>query len=451
MKNISFLQLAVFFVFITAIIIAFLIFAGALPGLRDTRFKDLNSPIEFWGTLPRQVILPLIEEFNDKEEKNVAITYTQFSEEEYLPKVVGALAAGTGPDIWILPQQNFIENLPKALQLGPKSYPERDFRETFFDGADILLWPPGRVAAIPFVSDQLVLFWNRELFRSAGVADAPKNWAGFLAASETLTQKNSSGTITQAGAALGLFENITHAKDILSLFFLQVKNPITFLATHGSQDNLQVDLKSAINDSSFDTLPAVAESIRFFNQFADPRKQSYSWTRNMPEAQDAFAQGRLAMYIGYGSEIEKIRNKNPHLDFDIAEIPQISTGSAHVTYGKLQTLVLSRQAESLRQSAGLLFINFLARPENQSSIAERFMLAPTSRAALLAGNDNPLLATIYRSAVKNTFWLDPDPEGTYTIIRDMAEQAKLEIKSIEDIINEAHLKMQRLLEAIVLP
>lgn len=451
MKDISFLQLGIFFVFIAAIIIAFLIFAGALPGLRDTRFRDLTSPIAFWGTLPRQVVIPLIEEFNDTEKANIKIEYTQFSEEEYLQKTIGALAAGTGPDIWMLPQQNFIENITKVLLIGPKSYPERDFRQNFFDGTEIMIWPPGRIAGIPFVSDQLVLFWNRELFRSAGIADAPKNWAGFLSSAQTLTIKGPTGTITQSGAALGLFENIKHAKDILSLFFLQVKNPLTFLVTHGSEENLRVNLQSAINDSSFDTLPAIAESIRFFNQFADPRKQSYSWPRNMPEAQDAFAQGKLAMYIGYGSEIEEIKNKNPHLDFDIAQVPQISTESGHVTYGKLDTLVISRQTEALRQTAGLIFINFLARPDIQGEIAERFMVAPASRQALALGHENPLLSILYGSAVKNKFWLDPNQAGTYAIMKDMAEQARLEVKSIESIINEAQLKLQRLLETIVLP
>lgn len=451
MKDLSFLQLGIFFVFIASIIIAFLIFAGALPGLRDARFRDLTSPIAFWGTLPRQVVIPLIEEFNDKEETNIKIEYTQFSEEEYLQKTISALAAGTGPDIWILPQEHFIENITKVLLLGPKSYPERDFRQNFFDGTEIMIWPPGRIAGIPFTSDQLVLFWNRELFRSAGVADAPKNWAGFLSAAQILTIKGPTGSITQSGAALGLFENINHARDIISLFFLQVKNPITFLVTHGSDETIQTDLRSAINESSFGTLPAIAESIRFFNQFADPRKQSYSWPRNMPEAQDAFAQGKLAMYIGYGSEIEEIKNKNPHLDFDIAQVPQISSESAQITYGKLDTLVISRQSEALRQTAGLIFINFLARPDIQSAIAERFMLAPASRQALAAGNKNPLLAILYTSAVKNKFWLDPKPSGTYTIIREMTEQAKLEVKSIEAVINEAHLKLQRLLETIVLP
>ncbi|MDP2676687.1 MAG: extracellular solute-binding protein [bacterium] len=451
MRNLSLLQIVVFFIFISAIIVAFLIFAGALPGLRDNRFKNLTSPIEFWGVLPQQVIIPLIAEFNDKEEKNVPIHYTQFGEEEYLSRVVSALAAGKGPDIWMLPQEHFIENITKVVIIGPKSYPERTFRENFSDGSEILLWPPGRVAAIPFLSDQLVLFWNRDLFRSAGIADAPKNWAGFLTASQTLTKKNATGQITQAGSALGLFENNTHAKDIFSLFLLQIKNPITFLVSHGPQEDLRTNLRSAINESSFSTLPAIAESIRFFNQFADSRKQSYSWTRNMPDAQDAFTQGLLAMYIGYASEIAEIRNKNPHLDFDIAETPQISTESNHVTYAKLNTLVISRQSESLRQTASLILINFLTRSDIQSSIAERFFLAPTSRTALLKSHESSFLATIYTSAIKNKFWRDPDPAKTLVLLREMADQAKLETKSIESIINEAHLKMQLLLETVILP
>lgn len=451
MKNISFLHLFILFVFISATIIAFLIFAGALPGLRDTRFKNLESPIAFWGTLPRQVITPLIEEFNDTVEKNINIEYRQFNKTTYLSEVVSALAAGTGPDVWMLPQQNFMENISKILLIGPQSYPERDFRKNFFDGGEILVWPPGRIAAIPFFSDQLVLYRNRELFRSAGIAEAPRNWAGFLASARTLTQKDANGSIIQAGSAMGLFNNINHAKDILSLLILQIKNPVTFLVTHGSGENLQVILRSALHDPSFATLPQIASSIRFFNQFAEPQKDSYSWPRNFPEAQDAFAQGKLAMYIGYGSEIEDIRKKNPHLDFDISEIPQLTLEGAHSTYGKFETLALSRQSEPIHQTAGLLFMNFLSRPDIQRTIADRFFVAPASREALTAGNENPFLTVIYNSAIKNVFWRDPDPEGTYTILRDMTEQARTQQKSIEDVINEAHLKLSRLLENVTLP
>ena len=158
MKNISALHFIIIFVFIAASVIAFLIFSGALPGLRDNSFRNLDSSILFWGTLPKQVVRPIIDDFQDEQDNNIPVEYTQFDEDAYLKTVVNSLAEGRGPDVWILPQQKFIEQSTKILLLGPKSFPERLFREQFFDGANIFLWPPGRVAAVPLYADQLVLF-----------------------------------------------------------------------------------------------------------------------------------------------------------------------------------------------------------------------------------------------------------------------------------------------------
>ncbi|MBI4114404.1 MAG: extracellular solute-binding protein, partial [Candidatus Niyogibacteria bacterium] len=258
-------------------------------------------------------------------------------------------------------------------------------------------------------------------------------------------------TIIQAGAALGNFANNNNAIDVVTLFMLQSKNPITYISTTGSSENLRANLRSALGDSAYDdTFTTISSSIRFFDQFADPRKTSYSWPRSMGEAQDAFAQGKLSMYLGYGSEIPDIQKRNPHLDFGVAETPQLSNQELK-TYGKLYGLVLSGQSEPLMQSAGLLFINFLTGQEPQTVIAKTFWVAPTLRALLATPPEDAALATIYASAVKNQFWYDPQTEESGKILRTMTEDAAFEQKSMESVVNEAHLKFQRLLQTISLP
>ena len=43
----------------------------------------------------------------------------------------------------------------------------------------------------------------------------------------------------------------------------------------------------------------------------------------MSGADTMFAKGALAMYFGYAGEWAGIKARNPHLNFDIAEVPQI--------------------------------------------------------------------------------------------------------------------------------
>ena len=47
------------------------------------------------------------------------------------------------------------------------------------------------------------------------------NWNDFMNDSKTLTVKDVNGKIKTAGAALGTFDNVNHAPDILSLLFVQ--------------------------------------------------------------------------------------------------------------------------------------------------------------------------------------------------------------------------------------
>ena len=62
----------------------------------------------------------------------------------------------------------------------------------------------------------------------------------------------------------------------------------------------------------------VGESVlRFYTQFADPAKETYSWNKTFQNDKNAFISGKLAFYFGYASEYKDIQQKNPNLRFDI--------------------------------------------------------------------------------------------------------------------------------------
>lgn len=450
MRDVSILQLVVMGIFIVATIVVFLIFAGVLPGLQGIRFRASNTEIEFWGiTIPggKPFIQNVITGFTNKN-KNVRVVYRYLPRENYIQTVVNAIAAGRGPDIWEIPLEEIMMQLEKIQLIQAKSYPERTFRENFFDGAEVLLLPPDRTIGFPFLNDQLVLYWNRELFRSEAIAAPPKNWVEFVNFNERLTKKDDAGTIIQSGSALGNFKNIAHAKDILALLLLQANNPIVKIRTKTVGKTTAAYLESSIAGNIQEAIPATAATFRFFNQFADPRKTSYAWPPTMPEAQEAFIQGRLAMYFGYGSEMKTIKNKNPHLDFDIAPVPQISATSPQITYGRLTALVISKQSTPDQQLASWLFANHLIQPQIQKEIATQTLTAPVLRALLSKGSTDLIESVLYTSAIRNRFWHDPNPKATREIFNDMVKLTASEQRSINEAITQGNNKMQRLTEQI---
>ena len=59
-----------------------------------------------------------------------------------------------------------------------------------------------------------------------------------------------------------------------------------------------------------------------------------------------FAAGDLAFYFGFASEISKIRDKNPNLNFDVTFFPQPKGASVAVTFGRMQGLAVLKSSQN---------------------------------------------------------------------------------------------------------
>ena len=127
----------------------------------------------------------------------------------YTQKLVIQAAAGTLPDI-ILTSDG--QNLPFAhfgIALNMQPYVDKDPSYNISD-----IYPNflnlGRVPGnpglymIPFSADAVVTFYNKDMFKAAGVPFPQANWtyAQFLAAAQKLTKTDTSGKATQWGLDL---------------------------------------------------------------------------------------------------------------------------------------------------------------------------------------------------------------------------------------------------------
>jgi len=438
-------------VFVAVALISTLIFAGILPGFKGGgKGKGKVENLAMWGVFDEAKMRLLVSDINDKNRETFIIKYKQKQKDSYESDLVNALAAGKGPDMWVISQDAILKSKDKVFLIPFGTFSERGFNDAFTDASSVYLTSladagmnsreirdAGRgIVGIPMAIDPIVLYWNKDLFSSAGVAKPPESWEEFLVSVRALTKRDNAGNITQSGVALGEFNNIKNAKDILSMMVLQLGNkiidPISMKVVFGKKENAEI-------------INPVENAVLFFNEFSNPQKTSYSWNRVLPNSKDMFASGSLAMYFGYASEFEGIKKKNPHLKFDIAVVPQSKKGDIKATFGKIYSIVISRT--SLKIAAAFPAISQLTmQGDFTKGFSESFLLAPPTRNLLSAGSDNPALSIIYQSAIMARTWLEPDPEEINKIFKNMVESTATGKLRISEAVRKAKKEIEQLIK-----
>lgn len=404
------LQVIIIVFAVVVALVAVLVFSGVLPGLRPFGAQR-TSALTMWGTLPEEALSESISNFNQTF-RNIDFSYLEKKPESFEAELVNALAAGEGPELVVLGSDLILKHRDKILTLGPEILTQRTFRDTFLNLGELLVRPEG-ILGLPLVADPLVLYFNRDLFQSAGIAAPPKTWDEFLTSSQTLTKLDGAGNILVSGAALGLAENVSHFKEILSLLALQTGSP-------RPEEN----------------------ALRFFAEFSNSQKASYSWAPSRPSSREAFANGSLAMYFGLASEFPELREANPHLNFDLAPVPQVRGADLNLTYGKFVWMGISKSAPD--PLGAWRVMQFLVSAPELEKISKNILLAPSRRELLSGRPPDPVLETVFREAVKARSWLDPEPARTTEIFQDMVKSVYSGRKTTAEAVRDAQTQLQKL-------
>jgi ABC-type glycerol-3-phosphate transport system substrate-binding protein len=207
--------------------------------------------------------------------------------------------------------------------------------------------------------------------------------------------------------ALGEYRNITNAKDIISALFLQTGNKIMGQIVGGFGSTLRPASLSSIG------------AINFYTDFANPVKPDYSWNRALPNSLDMFVAGDLAFYFGFASEIGKIRDRNPNLNFDVTYFPQPKGAAVATTFGKMQGLAILRN--SANSADALTDINTLTSSYVLGLLGQATGLPPVRLDMLTSAPENQYQAVFYNSAIRAQGWLDPNPSSSGPIFQSMIE------------------------------
>lgn len=396
-------QAVLIVVFASLALIAVFIFATFSGG----GGRDAGS-IEVWGSLSQELMEDVLDAARGADQGVSDLTYKAYPEDELVPALVQAIAAGRGPDLVLFPAEFLVSEGDKLIPISFRSLPRRTFQDTFIEAGEVLVTDAG-VLGIPFYIDPMVLFWNRTLFSEAGIARAPRTFSDMQTIAPRLTAVTSAGTLTEGAVALGEWENVRYAKDIFVGFMRGLGAPLVSRVGENVEVALDVRLETGV-------VPAES-SLRFIAAFADPVSPVYSWNRSQPESRTAFTAGTLAMYMGRASDTFAIRAANPNLNFDVAPYPRV--GEVPETPTSLIALSIPRGAQN---SAGALRLaGVLSGSVVQESLAQATGLPSVRRDALTSNPENPF-ETTFRDAALNAFvFLDPAPQESDAILKTMLE------------------------------
>lgn len=315
-------------------VLVFAVIAGFLfwkfgPSFNKKPEEKIPVVIDVWGLWEDESLMkPAIDEYK-KIKPEVTVNYHFQSSQNYRTRTQTKIAAGEGPDIYMINnawtpmflKSGSIAPAPKEV-FTPQEYVQIFYpvvRDDFtnylalkasIDSASNIadknkalqneFNAQGKIYAIPRGIDGLALYYNVDILNAAGIA-VPGTWNEFRDAAFKLTVADQSNIIKTAGAAMGLTGNIDHWPDILGLLFFQQP---------GAKINAPGDANGA-------------DVLRFYTDFAKVSDKRV-WDNTFEPSTQAFSGGKVAFYFAPSWRAHELRQINPQLNFRIAPVPQLA-------------------------------------------------------------------------------------------------------------------------------
>lgn len=361
-----------------ALVFALFVFSGfGCKGLsKEEQVATKPVTLEFWTVYDDvDELQKLIQKYRATR-PYVTVNIKQLGYDELYPRLVEALAEDKGPDIIsvqarnlekfrsklapmppsvqdtiVTQKKNIANQVETVITLSTQDLPsvnqvERSFVQTVSQDAVA----DGRIYGLPMSLDTMAIYYNQDLLDRGGVAELPKTWEEFQEAVRSISKFNAeTGKIIQSGAALGTYENVDSAEDILYVLFKQSGVDFT------SYDGRAVFNSRPGNIRVAETTPSMTV-MNFYTDFANPDRDTYTWNESLENSLEAFINGKTAFFFGYSFHNSIIKSRAPQLNYSIMPMLQLNPEKpANVANYWLQSVV----AKSKNQNDAWNLVRYL--------------------------------------------------------------------------------------------
>ena len=312
----------------TAVVLMAFSFTSAVGEQVSLRFSDWHLTEDVWN----KSLTEAMEIFHQRY-PNIKVVMEPISYGEKETKYTVESAAGRAPDVFHVHAFSLPMFFSKDFAKDLTPFIEKEgagFLDAWYPLPLDLMTYNGKIHAMPGDYMTMVLFYNTEMFKAAGLdpAKPPKTWDEFLAYAQKLTRDtNGDGKIDQWG-----FGTVGAKSPGFSLRF----GP--FLWSYGA-DYLTPDMKQ----SALDT-PEAKEAFAFFVELFTKHKvvPPGLTAMNPQEVRTQLAQKKVAMIMGSGWTPPIVNKINPDLKaFEVLSCAPAPVKSKPLTAIWLSSWVMS--------------------------------------------------------------------------------------------------------------
>jgi sn-glycerol 3-phosphate transport system substrate-binding protein len=314
-------------------------------------------PVDLGGGLAN-VMQALVDQFNaGHSDVHVTASYTGNYDLTF-QKIQAAALAGTLPDVavivndhtQVLAPAGALENLDAfARKAGGNGYLAR-----FFPGLLLNSYSGGKLYSLPFQRSVPVLYYNKDAFAKAGIAEPPATWTEFVADAQKLTVRNGND-VTRWGAE----------------FPLEAYNWIYYaLVYQAGGEVISRDLKHLYLDR-----PQANAAMQYWWDLVNKYKVMPPFTP-WPQGPQDFAGEKTAMIV-YSSGAQAFFRQSVKFNWSLVRMPQGKRSGVAVGGGNIAMF----KKPAAQEEAAWKFLSWMIEPAQQAHWSARSGYIAVDRSA----------------------------------------------------------------------
>jgi multiple sugar transport system substrate-binding protein len=360
----------------------------------------------------------------EKAHPNIKVEQNYIAYADYQSKINTMIASGTTPDVLYLPE--FLIN-----DWGEKGVTADIF--PFFQGARIdpktffvdtaLYVTGGRLWGVNVTSTTTVLYYNKEMFRAAGItpppdsAASPWSWEQYVAAAKKLTKDSNGRTPDEAGFN---YNNLLQYGTVMPTSWIYVL-PLLYAGgtsvANAAGTALEITSPTAIrvvqNIANLALVDKVAPTVAMSN------------TNAFSSLPSMLMNGQLGMFIGGTFQFSDFANEG--YDVGIAQIPSISGRGSNMVWSSGYAMKKGASREAF------LLLQYLTDFNNWVTASKNHNVGLTGL---------PQTNSVFDDPAKNAAWTAIFPAGMAKVSGDILQNGSrlgenVTLKNFSEIMDQS--------------
>jgi len=359
----------------------------------------------------------------------IKVKQTTFPFADYETKLIAAIPAGQGPDVmqlfygWVdkFAAAKFIQPLPRD------AFPPAVIDKEFYPFVQVMK-RNGEYYALPTAVRTLALFYNKKLFREAGLdpAKPPRNLDELVDVAKKTVKRDAAGNMLSAGVTLHMQGQDFHWwREVL-------------VREMGGQPYSDDNTKVTYNSEA---------GVKALNWYADlQRVHKVGEPGFMDESQAAFRAGRAAMTVDGNFRLGAFAAIKS-FDWGIAELPA-SVDGKKANFASFWVNAITSKPTGAKLEAAKKFIAFVTTAEAMQVWLDTVGELPARKAAAETPKNiaNPLYAPFINALSYSYTTVFIDEKAQRQILIDMANRVMIDKQDTKASVAEAAKADQALLD-----